>query len=120
MRESIAGEARFDGADAVVSLVDTAPTWTSAASAAAWKALFDRPTENGVSRYVTGVRVLVTGAAVKGSLAGATPSAADGLNIPVAPYELELCDAPEAIRAAKFYVPAAAQLNVTLLWGRLG
>lgn len=111
----IAGEARFDGAGAVVNLPTSNPTWTSAASAAAWQALFAKPTEG--AKYVTGAHLRVTGGTVNASLAGAAPSAADGLEWG-AGYERELIVAPEALRAAKFFVPVGAKLHVVLYWGR--
>jgi len=114
---SIAGEARYDGSDAVVNLTSTNPSWTSAADAAAWKALLAKPKEG--ARYVVGAILRVTGTAINVSLAGGAPSEeSDGLTWPLN-YERVFVHAPDAIRVANFYLPTGASLHVELHWGRI-
>lgn len=112
-----AGEARFDGAGSVV-LVTGAPDWTSAASAAAWLALFGIPSDGqagGNLRYITDVDVSFTGTGAFMTASGATPSATDGFPASDESYK----HMADMIRAAKFYLPIGVSMYVRAWWGSL-
>lgn len=126
-----AGEARFDGAGAIITLgtSGTNPTWTSLASNAIWKALFASPLSGptwagaGSMQYITNADFYVggTGAScfvTKVDSPTNAPTAANGFEWPLG-YSESIRNCPEMLRSMQIYVPANTKLYVALYWGGL-
>ena len=112
-----AGEARFDGADAVVE-IDGAPSWSSAGSTAAWQALFSTPTDGqpgGNLRYITNVDLAFSAGGAFMTAAGGTPTVANGYPAGDESYR----NMADTIRGAKFFLPTGVSMYVRLWWGSL-
>lgn len=120
-----AGEATFDGSNAaIIALTPTGvvkindlPTSTTVASAAAWQALFNVPTDGqagGNLKYVTDADVFFSAGGAMMSAIGADPTT-NGIPAPDEGFK----HMGDVIRTAKFYLPVGTKMYVRLWWGSL-